>query len=148
MARGQTIRGPKAMQRFMRDLPGEVEDAVEDQAPRSAEAIAREARTRATSAPGVARVARYLEPTIRANGTLVTMGGDSLLPAREGRLRAGRSQTLNAVLWGAEMGSSRYRQFSPWRDEGYIVTPLINGANADEIADDHADAAVDRIRSM
>jgi hypothetical protein len=144
-AYGRTIRGPEQLQRFMKTLPPKVEKELERQSSRSADEIAQEARRR-TGAPGVARVAKHLEPTIEASGDTVSMGGTRMLPPRNGRARSGANQTVGAILWGAEMGSTRHRQFSAWRQDGYILNPALSDEGADELANEHADAAMEAVR--
>lgn len=140
----RTIRGADGLARYMKRVPREMEDNVQDRDHDAAEEIAQEARRNVTTGIGVARVAKYLAPTIEARDGTVTMGGTRSLPPRNGRVRSGDQQTVGAIMWGAEMGSSRYRQFSPWRGEGYILGPAVD---VDELVEEAADAAVDAYRT-
>ena len=112
--------------------------------------MATEARGRAVSA-GVARVARYVAPTIRATRDrvpVVRMGGSRALPPRDGRARTGSHQTVGDVMWGAEFGSVRHTQFSPWGGNGdsagYFLWPSVR---MDEIVEQWAGAVEDACRS-
>ena len=153
----QTYRGVAGLNKALRKLPKEASARLRDASVAIADGVAIEARSRANSGlGGVAKVARFVAPTIKASRDrvpVVRMGGDRLLPPRNGRERAGArsdgvagprnplNQTVGAVMWGAEFGSDRSDQFSPWggndTSAGYFLWPSIRG---DEIAEEYGKA--------
>lgn len=131
--------------RRLRRVPEEASVKLRDEAGAIAEQVAQEARERAGSpVGGVAEVAKYVVPTIRVGRDrvpVVRMGGSAPLPPRNGVPRKGSNQTVGAVMWGAEFGSSRSPQFSPWggngESAGYFLWPSIR---MDEIVEQYAEA--------
>lgn len=147
---GKTLRGIKGLNKMLNDLPKEVQARIRDESVAIAGDVATEARGRASSG-GVARVARYVAPTIRATRDrvpVVRMGGSASLPSRDGRPRTGSRQTVSAVMWGAEFGSVEHRQFMPWGGSsdsaGYFLWPSIR---LDEAVERWADAVEDAMRA-
>jgi hypothetical protein len=128
---GKVLKGVPGLSKMLKDLPKEVQKRIRDASQAIAGDVASEARGRA-SGPGVARVAKYVAPTIKAprdRVPVVQMGGSTPLPPRNGVPRVGSSQTVADVMWGAEFGSNRHTQFQPWGgtsdSAGYFLWPSI-----------------------
>lgn len=148
MGRTVTYRSVKGLNRALRALPKALQAEVRDASAEIAADVAARAAARASSTPGVAR---HVAPTLKARRDgvpKVVMGGTTSLPARNGRSRGGPRQTVGDVMWGAEFGSGKHDQFSPWRGSadgaGYFLFPTVD-AMADEIEDRYGDAILDAI---
>ncbi len=149
MARGKPIRGIAGLNKTLNRLPKEMQARRRDASVGIADDVAQEARGRAQSG-GVAKVAKYVAPTIRAvrdRTPVVRMGGSTKLPPRNGVPRVSDGQTVGDVMWGAEFGSGESRQFMPWGgtsdSAGYFLWPAIR---MDEIVEQYAEAVEDACR--
>lgn len=136
-ARQSTVTLP-GLRRMLRQLPraasAELRDASMD--------VARKVAARASStASGQGGVAGLVAGSIRARRDrvpVVQMGGSARLPLSgngwERKSRRGGQQTVGEVIWGAEFGSVRWRQFEPWRGNddgaGYFLWPTIRAMRA------------------
>jgi hypothetical protein len=144
---GKTLRvnNVAALNKMLRRLPKEASAELRDASVDIAEQVAQRAAGRARMVGGVAK---YVAPTIRPRRDRVpkiAMGGTARLPGR-----TGKNQTVGDVMWGAEFGSDRFRQFSPWRGNkdgaGYFLWPTVRD-EGDFISDTYEDAllrAVDK----
>lgn len=159
----KVIRGIRGLNRTLNALPKVAQARIRDASVRIAADVAVDAQSRARSGTGgVAKVAKYVAPTIRATRDrvpVVRMGGTTSLPPRNGRDRGGArsdgvagprnplNQTVGAVMWGAEFGSGKSHQFSPWggngESAGYFLWPAIR---MDDIEERYAEALVDACR--
>lgn len=154
MGRTTTYNNIAGLNKALRRLPKEASAELRDASQRLAGDIAGKASVRARTVGGVAK---YVAPTIKARRDrvpVVVMGGTSRLPTSGGdwsRPRSGSGQTVGDVVWGAEFGSDRFRQFSPWRgnDEGagYFLWPTIRADN-DHIMDEYSGALADALRRI
>jgi hypothetical protein len=103
----RTVHGVKGLTRELnklRDLPKEATDQLRDESVAIAADVATEARGRALSG-GVAKVAKYVAPTIRATrdrAPVVRMGGSGKLPPRNGVFRSATGCRSSA--WAARRG--------------------------------------------
>lgn len=144
----KVIRGIAGLNRTLNSLPKVAQARIRDASVRIAGDIATEAQGRARSGTdGVAKVAKYVAPTIRATRDrvpVVRMGSAKKLPPRNGRARVGDQQSVSAIMFGAEYGSAKSKQFSPWggNDEsaGYFLWPSIR---MDRIEEQYAAALVE-----
>lgn len=148
MTRTYTYSSIAGLRRTLRALPKEAQARLRDASQAIASDVAASASRRALSVGGVAR---YVAPTIRASRDRVpkvVMGGTRRLPSRGDRPRRGGRQTVGDVIWGAEFGSDRFRQFSPWRGNdrgaGYFLWPTVRG-EAPEIMDRYGEALMDAV---
>jgi hypothetical protein len=144
---GKVLKGVAGLNKMLNDLPKEVQARIRDESVAIAADVATEARGRALSG-GVAKVAKYVAPTIRATrdrAPVVRMGGSGKLPPRNGVFR---SATVGDVMWGAEFGSARHKQFMPWGGNsdsaGYFLWPSIR---LDEAVERWADAVEDAMKA-
>lgn len=148
-----TFTNVAGVRKAFRTLPKELKAEVRDASTDISRDIAAKTATRARSVGGVML---YVAPTVKArrgDEPKVVMGGMARLPARGGRPRSGKNQTVGNVVWGGEFGggrSARTRQFSPWRGNkegaGYALWPTVRGESL-AIMDAYGDAllgAVDR----
>lgn len=148
----KVIRGVKGLNRTLSALPKVAQVRLRDASAAIATDVAASAQQRARSGTdGVAQVAKYVAPTIKATRDrvpVVRMGGSQRLPPRDGRPRTGPNQTVGAVMWGAEYGSSKSHQFSPWGGNGdsagYFLWPSVR---MDDIEEQYAEALEDACRS-
>lgn len=147
----KVIRGIAGLNRTLNSLPKVAQARIRDASVAIAADVAQDAQQRARSGSrGVAKVARHVAPTIRATRDrvpVVRMGGSKKLPTSGSgwtHSRSGPGQTVGDVMWGAEYGSDRSPQFSPWggNDEsaGYFLWPSVR---MDEIEERYAEALVD-----
>lgn len=150
MPRTYTFNHVAGLQRAIRTLPKEAKARLR----RGSLAIAKDVAPKAADrARRVGGVAAYVAPTIKARSDTVpkiVQGGTAMLPSRDGRPRQGDSQTVGAVMWGAEFGSDRFRQFSPWRGSGtgagYFLFPEVR-AQSDAIMERWDEAFMDAVDS-
>lgn len=135
---GKVIRGVAGLNRTLNRLPKVAQARLRDEAEGIASSVAEEATRRARSGSrGVVRVARYVDiRAARDRVPVVRMSGARMLPPRNGRARSGPQQTVAAVMWGAEYGSSRSPQFSPWGGNGgsagYFLWPSVRMDDIEE----------------
>lgn len=148
MGRTHTFKSVKGLNRVLRALPKALRAELRDASAAIATDVAAQAAVRASSVGGVAR---DVAPTIKARRDgvpKVVMGGTTSLPPRDGRPRTGPNQTVGNVIWGAEFGSGKHRQFDPWRGSGagagYFLWPTV-AAMSDEIEERYGDAILDAI---
>lgn len=146
----KVIRGIAGLNRTLNSLPKVAQARIRDASVGIAADVAQEAQQRARSgSDGVVKVARYVAPTIRATRDrvpVVRMGGTKKLPTSGNgwtHSRTGPGQTVGDVMWGAEFGSDRSPQFSPWggndTSAGFVLWPSIR---MDAIEERYAEALV------
>lgn len=145
MAKTYTYTDVAGLRKALRTLPKEASARLRDASVDIAEDVARKAGARARMVGGAAA---YVAPTIKARRDRVpkiVMGGTTRLPARDGAARKGTRQTVGNVVWGAEFGSDRFRQFSPWRGNdtgaGYFLWPTVR-AESDSTIERYGDALI------
>jgi hypothetical protein len=129
-----TIAGlNKALRRLPKDASVELRAASEDIAGR----VAQKAEGRLRMVGGVAK---YVPVKVRRDRVpVIVMGGTTRLPGR-----TGKSQTVGNVMWGADFGSDRHAQFSPWVKGGRGLFPAVE-AERDYIMDTYGDALMDAV---
>jgi hypothetical protein len=149
MAKTFTYTNIAGLNRTLNALPKVAQAEMRNASLEIAEDVAREAASRASAQGGVAAL---VAPTIKAKRDRVPkveMGGSKRLPA-DGRRRSGPRQTIGDVIWGAEFGSDRFRQFRPWRGNGslagYFLWPAIRDDAAD-ILDRYGEALMNAVDS-
>lgn len=146
MPKTYTFAEAKGLNAVLRALPREAQSELRDASKAIAADIASKASAKATALGGVAK---YVAPTIRATRDrvpVVRMGGGRRLPAWPGRPRRGSRQTVGDVMYGAEFGSRRYRQFPPVTRPGRFLWRVVEDESAG-ITDAYGDAlmrAVDK----
>jgi hypothetical protein len=121
----------EGLNRYLRTLPKEAATELRAASQDIAARIASEAAGRAR---GLHPTAQLVAGTIKARRDrvpIIAEGGARKLPAHsDGRARTGARQSVGDVVWGAEFGSDRYRQFPPWRGSGkgagYFMWPTVN----------------------
>jgi len=139
MAKTFTFSHVAGLQRTLRTLPKDLSAELRDASVDIAESVAGKASLRARMVGGVAK---YVAPTIRARRDRVpkiVMGGTTRLPGR-----TGPNQTVGNVIWGAEWGSTRYRQFPPWSREGRFLWPTVDD-QSDETMERYGEALMDAV---
>lgn len=143
MAKLTTDNTVAGLNRRLAKLPKTAKARLRDGSGRIAEWVAADA---AQLARRVGGVLRYVAPTFRATKDgvpTVKMGGPQKLPtsgATWSRSRAGKSQAVGDVIWGAEFGGGARartpaggstRQFAEWRGSdtgaGYALWPTVRG---------------------
>ena len=120
------------LNKAIRRLPKQAKAKLRDANQAIANKVAGDARVRAARVGGIAR---HVGPSIRSGRDtvpVIRMGNSLPLPtAGDGweRRRTGPRQTIGDVIWGAEFGSTRHTQFSPWKgnagDAGYFLWPAV-----------------------
>lgn len=111
MGKTHTFLRADGFNKVLRAIPKEADREVRAASGVIAQDLASKAQTRARS---YGDVASLVAPTIKAGRDrvpLVRMGGTKRLPPRDGRTRTGPNQTVGNLIWGAEWGSRRFRQF-------------------------------------
>lgn len=146
MARTFTFNHVAGVREALRSLPKEASVTLRDASVDIAEDVAAKAEDRARALGGVAK---YVPVKARRDRIpKVVMGGTTRLPARDGRPRRGSRQTVGDVMWGAEFGSDRFRQFSPWggngETAGYFLWPTIRD-ESDGIMERYGDALMEAV---
>lgn len=148
MTKTYTFSNVAGLHKALRRLPKDATVRLRSASLRIAARVAERAGARARMVGGVSK---YVAPTIKPKRDRVpkiVMGGAARLPARDGATRSGRRQTVGDVMWGAEFGSDRFRQFSPWRGSdtgaGYFLWPTVR-AESDATIEEYGDALIDAV---
>lgn len=154
MAAKATFYSVAGLNKSLRKLPKNASAHLKDASGRIAEKVASDAAGRAR---GIGGVAKLVAPSIRAGRDrvpLIRMGNSSRLPSTGAgweRKRTGSRQTIGDVIWGAEFGSDRFPQFSPWRGSdtgaGYFLWPTVRG-DREYIRDEYSDALNDALKEI
>lgn len=130
----QSADGLRAM---LRGLPKEANVQLREEAFQLTEDIAAQAADSGDRLGGIAAIAasslsgrRDREPTIKyGNSKKLPVYGRTPWGGYTERSRKGPQQTIGAIIFGAEFGSKRFRQFRPWTGNdtqaGYFLYPTI-----------------------
>lgn len=147
MPRTFTFTEVKGLRKTLRMLPKAAQAELRDASVAIADDVSAEAAGRARSLVGVAGLVASSLKARRDRVPKIVMGGSKRLPA-DGRSRSGSRQTVGDVIWGAEFGSDRFRQFRPWRgnkgNAGYFLWPTVRD-QSDEIIDRYGEALMDAV---
>lgn len=145
MAKTYTFDEIAGLRKALRAVPRDAQAELRKASLAIADRVAGLAAGRAITVGGVAK---YVAPTIKARRDRVpkvVMGGTKRLPGR-----TGKGQTVGDVMWGAEFGARRHRQFRPWRGSGqgagYFLWPTVRD-QSDETIERYGEAllhAVDK----
>lgn len=151
----KTIHGVKGLYRTLNALPKVAQVRIRDASVRIARFVVDDSEARARSASGgVVKVARHIRYRAQRDRVpKIVMDGRATLPVAGNGWTHGRSgprQTVADVMWGAEYGSSKSAQFSPWggngETAGYILWPVIR-QDSDRIDDEYGEALLDAART-
>lgn len=154
MAKTTVYNNVAGLNRTLRSIPKEANVRLRDASQEIAGEIAADAGLKAKAIGGVAALVADSIKARRDRIPKVVMGGAAKLPtegAGWSRARTGRRQTVGDVIWGAEFGSDRFTQFSPWTGNdtgsGRFLWPTVR-ALSDRMMDRWSEALRDALRDV